>query len=99
MATVDYTSTHQLDFYIEFVDGKLSSGESNDVVCVVVNGGMPVCVGSWETIPAYTTPRAVDAVIFRPEVPGTSFSGGGFFFDNIVIDNAALNAAGVFPQE
>jgi hypothetical protein len=93
-ADLSYTDWHQVDIYVEFVDGLNGDGSGNDIVTILVNG-VPVHTGTtWESFFALTSsffPFAVDALLFRAAgtaAPGTS--GNGIFFDDVTVDNAML---------
>ena len=86
---LSYTDWHDIDIYIQFVDGINGDGTGNDIVKVSVNN-VPVHVGtSWETYYLAFTPTrpvgAVDALAFR--AAGTAVPanmGNGFYFDDVV---------------
>jgi len=92
---LSYTAWHKIDIYVEFVDGLNGDGSGNDIVTVLVNDVVVHVGTTWETYYRVATPTrpegAVDALMFRSSgtaVPGNA--GNGFFFDEVVVDNAAL---------
>jgi hypothetical protein len=92
---LSYTDWHELDIYIEFVDGLNGDGSGNDIVVITLNGNIIHIGTTWETFYAsagWTStpdPIAVDALMFA--LRGTAqpgLSGDGFFMDDVVYDNA-----------
>jgi hypothetical protein len=91
---LSYTAWHELNIYIEFVDGLNGDGSGNDIVIVELNGNVIHVGTTWETYyasAAWTStpdPIAVDALMFR--LSGTAFpanSGNGFYVDDVEYDN------------
>lgn len=93
---LSYAFWHQLDIYIEFIDGP-----ANDIVTVLLNGAVIYSGTTWETYYASLalpspSPIAVDALLFRAAgtaAPGTL--GNGLYFDDVVYNNAPLPPATV----
>lgn len=103
---LSYDDWHTIDLYIEFVDGLNGDGSGNDIVHVVVNGSLVHTGTTWETyyalvpISGVSVPRiqAVDSVLFR--LAGTAVpanAGAGIYFDDVIVDNAALIVAPTDP--
>jgi hypothetical protein len=96
-----YDEWHKVEMYIEFVDGP-----ENDIVSIFVNNALVHTGTTWESYyyshgEGVATPRlqAVDSLLFRTvgtAVPANS--GGGFYFDNVEVSNAALNGAAEVPE-
>jgi len=91
---LSYTSWHELNIYIEFVNGLNGDGSGNDIVIVELNGSVIHVGTTWETYyasPSWTStpsPIAVDALMFR--LSGTAVpanSGNGFYVDDVEYDN------------
>lgn len=91
---LSYADWHQLDIYVEFVDGLGSGGAGNDIVIVELDGNVIHVGTTWESFYAETpgsfpnAPYAVDALLFR--LSGTAAagtSGNGFFVDDVTYDN------------
>ncbi len=96
-----YDQWHQVDVYVEFLDGLGIDGSGNDVVRVLIDGQLIHTGTTWESyynsLPGSfpLNPYAVDALMFR--VSGTaqpSLAGGGLYFDDVVIDNAPFPVPG-----
>ncbi len=96
---LSYTDWHQLDIYINFVDGLGAGGIGNDIVVVELDGVVVHVGTSWESFYAENpgsfpnAPYAVDALMFR--LSGTAApanSGNGFYIDDVTYDNIALPA-------
>jgi hypothetical protein len=97
---LSYTDWHQVDIYIEFVDGLKVDLSGNDIVTVQVDGITVHTGTTWESFFAenpgsFQSPIAVDALLFRASgglvIPERlERLGDGFFFDNVVADNAQL---------
>lgn len=101
---LNYTDWHSVDMYVEFVDG-LGPGASgseagNDIVKVFLNGSLIHTGTTWESFfynvadsGPLNVARAVNTAVFYARgnmaaaVPSTD--GYGFFFDNVLVDNAA----------
>jgi len=100
-----YDEWHTVEMYIEFIDGAEADTTGNDIMTVLVDGTLVHTGSTWESfyrggnllvLDAADLPhrQAVDSLIFHyrgADVPGTA--GNGFFFDDVVIDNAALQAS------
>lgn len=89
---LSYTDWHQVDLYVEFVDGLNVDGAGNDIVTIMLDGVSLHTGTTWETFQRLTfgdTPvLAIDALMFRSSgtaAPGTA--GAGLFFDDVTIDN------------
>ncbi len=99
---LSYGSWHTIDIFIEFVDGLNGDTTGNDIVSVLVNGSLVATGTSWESFytgsnPANLDPmdqpqrQAVDSLIFAARGTAELGNGGnGFYFDDVVIDNAAV---------
>jgi parallel beta-helix repeat protein len=96
-SNLSYSDWHQLDIYIEFVDGLNGDGTGNDEVTVMLNGTVIKTGTTWETYfasiasTASPSPVAVDALMFRASgtaVPATL--GNGLYFDDVTVDNAQV---------
>ena len=103
---LSYTQLHTIEMGITFVDGVSTVGGAiygNDIFTIKLNGSTLYTGTTWE---AYYynyerissgTPRlqAVDSVLFRLSGSSTpSVSGGGFYFEDFSISNAAIPAPG-----
>ena len=103
---LSYTQLHTIDMGIQFVDGVSNVGGAmygNDIFTIRLNGQTIYTGTTWE---AYYynyerissgTPRlqAVDSMLFRVSGSNTpSVSGGGFYFEDFSISNAAIPAPG-----
>jgi hypothetical protein len=95
-----YGVWHTIDIYIEFVDGLNPDTTGNDCVTIVVNGAVVYQGTSWESFydganPGNLNPidqphrQAVDSLLFRNTANIAANDGGGIYFDDVVIDNAA----------
>jgi hypothetical protein len=68
---LSYADWHQIDIYIEFVDGLGAGGAGNDIVVVELDGNIIHVGTTWESYYAETpgsfpnAPYAVDALMFR----------------------------------
>lgn len=91
---LSYASWHELNIYIEFVDGLNGDGSGNDIVILELNGNVIHVGTTWETYynsiasPTSPSPIAVDALMFR--LSGTAVpanSGNGFYVDDVEYDN------------
>lgn len=90
---LSYADWHNVEIYVEFVDGLVGSGAGNDIVTIVVNGTMVHTGTTWESYFAGnpgTSPIAVDALLFRASSGAAGTLGNGLFFDDVTVDNAAL---------
>jgi len=96
---LSYTDVHHVEICLEFVDGLADVGGllyGNDIVQIFVDGALVHTGSSWETY-YYGTPtfgltsddkRAVDSLTFAMRGTAvTSTLGGGYFFDNVIVDN------------
>lgn len=97
---LSYTDWHKIDIYVEFVDGLSGDGSGNDIVTVLVNDVVAHVGTTWETYYQIATPTrpvgAVDALFFRSSGTARPANlGNGFFFDDVVVDNAALAPADI----
>jgi len=103
---LSYSDWHTIDIFIEFLDGVNGDTTGNDKVHVFVNGSLAATGTTWESFyrgvnPAGLDPsdqpqrQAVDSLIFRSSSAALSNAGNGFYFDDVVIDNAAAPASAV----
>lgn len=95
---LSYTDWHQINIYIEFVDGLNGDGSGNDIVTIMLNGEVIHTGTTWETYYASSgewsatpVPIAVDALLYR--LAGTAVAGNignGFYFDDVVCNNSPV---------
>jgi hypothetical protein len=95
-SNLSYTDWHQLDIYMEFVDGLNGDGTGNDIVKIVLNGTLIHTGTTWETYyqslaPPSPRPIAVDALMFRASgAAQPANSGNGIYFDDVEYDNSPI---------
>jgi len=101
-SNLTYDEWHTVDIYVEFIDGAAGDTTGNDRVYVLVDGSLVYTGSTWESFYRGSNPgaldtadqphrQAVDSLMIHYRGSGVSGNAGnGFFFDDVVIDNAML---------
>ncbi len=101
IATVDYTSWHDLRIEIDF-----ANGDSNDIVRLYVNNTLVHTGDTWEDYYTFNQaalhPLGVPAQTMLFRLGGTavpSVLGGGFFFDDVTVALASATDVSLVPTD
>jgi hypothetical protein len=94
-SSLSYADWHTVDIYIEFKAGLQANTFGNDLMHILINGTLVHTGSTWESFYASapfeglatTDTHAIDSVLFRVASSAPATLGGGFYFDNVLVDN------------
>ena len=101
---LSYTAWHTAELYIEFVDGLNGDTTGNDIVRVLINGALVYTGTTWESYYNGSNPaglnapdlphrQALDSIVLAARGTAEPLNAGnGFYFDDVLVDNAAYAA-------